>query len=72
VNTFQVFLVLLWIAVFLATLVGGWVITQRYAEDADSNDVPLPRALTGTAVRGLGTIVTLSLIVGVPLDLMGF
>lgn len=70
-NTLHTFLFLLWVVTVVLVIIIGWKFTQDYAETADRRDYPLWKALFGTAARGLGTILLLAVIVGVPLDLMG-
>lgn len=71
-NTLHVFLGLGWAVLSIVALVGGGIVTVKFAQDADYDDVPLPKALGGTILRGLITLLLVALIIGLPLDLMGF
>lgn len=70
-NTIDVFLILIWLALILLTLIGSWIQTVDYALKADRKGYPLWQALGGTVGRGLIGIVLLSLLIGLPLDIMG-
>ncbi len=71
-NTLHVFLGLGWAVLALVALLGGAKLTLDYAQDADYQDIPLPKALGGTIARGVATILLVALIIGLPLDLMSF
>lgn len=71
-NTLFVFLGILWAVAVLATVAFGFIFTRNYAFKADRRDFPLWKALGGTGLRILATIVLVSLLVGIPLDIAGF
>lgn len=71
-NTLHVFLALVWAAAVVGTLIIGGMAVVAYAREADRLDLPINTALTGAMVRVLAICVLLALIIGVPLDVVGF
>lgn len=67
-----IFLVLVWIALLLVILFGGAHLTYGYALDADSQDVPVIRAVGGTVLRALSTLAAVAVVAGLPLTVGWF
>lgn len=67
----QVFLALVWAVFAVGTFIGGMYLSYRHALDSDAANVPLLKALGGVLGRILGTLLAVSIIVGLPLLLLG-
>jgi hypothetical protein len=67
-----IFLVLVWIAFLLCILFGGARLTYDYALDADSQNVPVIRAVGGTVLRALSTLAAVAVVAGLPLTVGWF